>query len=227
MLQGENMRRIHRLALASLIMVSPTCFAASFDCAKASTPTEKTICADSVLSSLDTRLQQAYKDAMAAAAPSSKPTLVTEQRHWNRYVRDVCTDGTCLTRAYEARIAMLSTNDKYIADTSKCDIPEGKSCRSVITMRDTGARVDAFNKSLAENKKPGRVLGCDRLIDLPSGTSGGNHSYGALCTLQAGSARQRVRICNDEMVGHFALEPSTDDSAKALLEFTNRQCFGG
>lgn len=220
------MRRTPWLVLAALLVASPTAFAASFDCAKAATPTEKTICADSALSNLDTKLQQAYKDATAAAAPSSKPTLLTEQRHWNRYVRDVCTDGACLTRAYNARIAVLSTNDKYIADASKCEIPDGKSCRSVITMRDTGARVESFNKSLADNKKPGRVLGCDKLIDLPSGTSGSNHSYGGLCTLQNGTKRERVRICNDELIGHFAIEPSTDDSAPALRDFTDDQCYG-
>lgn len=222
------MRRTPWLVLAALLVASPAGFAASFDCAKAATPTEKTICADSALSSLDTKLQQAYKEATAAAAPSSKPTLLTEQRHWNRYVRDVCTEGACLTQAYNARIAVLSSNDKYIADTSKCEIPEGKSCRSVITMRDTGARVESFNKSLSDSKKPGRILGCDKLIDLPAGGgSDGNHSYGGFCTLQSGTTRQRVRVCNDEMVGHFAIEPSTDESASGLRDFTNSQCFGG
>lgn len=73
------MRRIHRLALAILVMVSPTCFAVSFDYAMTSTSTQKMICAHSALSSLNTRFQQAYKDAMTAAAPSSTPTLVTEK----------------------------------------------------------------------------------------------------------------------------------------------------
>ena len=81
------MRHIQWLVLAILILASPS-FAAGFDCAKVRTPTEKMICANSALGDLDARRQDAYIDAMAAAAPSSKPTLATEQRHWSRYVRD-------------------------------------------------------------------------------------------------------------------------------------------
>lgn len=220
------MRRTYWLAVAILILASPS-FAAGFACGKAGTPTEKMICVNSALGELDTRLQQAYINAMAAAAPSSKPTLLTEQRHWNRYVRDICVDEACLTRAYEARISLLSRKDMYIADASQCEIRQGKSCRGVVTMRDTGARVESFNKSLAENKSPGRILGCEQLIDLPSGSFEGNHSFGGLCILTKGAVRQRVHICNDEMVGHFALEPSTDDTALALRDFTNSRCFGG
>jgi len=79
--------------------------AASFDCAKAGTATEKTICADPVLSRLDEQLDDAYR--VAQKRVESRRALRDAQRVWLSRRRDACRDTACLRAAYEARIAAL------------------------------------------------------------------------------------------------------------------------
>ena len=95
-------------------------------------------CKHADLSALDSHLQAAYQGARPAATPASQATLLTGQRQWVRYVRDVCLDKACVERVYKARIELLQQNDKYIADRAEFTIPEGKSCRSVFFSRPGG-----------------------------------------------------------------------------------------
>lgn len=220
------------LCLAILLTVSlmaNQAMAASFDCKKAASATEKTICTDSNLSSQDDKLQQSYQAALDSLSLAKKPRLVAEQRNWIRYVRNICSDSLCLSKAYLARIDLLGRTRKFIVDDAQCSIPDGSSCRSVVYYRDTSYRMASFNKSLLSKKQPGRIVGCDRLIDLPVGYANSNHSFGGYCTTMDGAIRSRVKICNDEMLGHFGMLPVKDgeDTDQNLIEFTNEKCFGG
>jgi uncharacterized protein len=80
--------------------------AAGFDCRKAGTPLEKTICQDPVASALDEQLAAAYRDA-GQRCPDA--VLRTEQQRWLHEVRNVCRDVACLAPAYRSRIAELHT----------------------------------------------------------------------------------------------------------------------
>jgi uncharacterized protein len=212
-----------------LLAVAPRVIAASFDCSKATSTTETLICNDSRISALDDKLQQTYKVALATVASSSKKALVEEQRHWIAYTRDVCQDEACLQQAYAARIAMLARNEKYIIDDSSCESPGEGACMNVVTYRDPSIRISSFNKSLVEQKQSGKIISCSRLINLPVGTANSNNSYGGMCTLQEGAQRKAVQICNDDMFGHFQMQPATpqDISGKGLIDFTHNYCFGG
>lgn len=91
------------------ILVWGTCTlsnAASFDCAKASTAQEKTICATPTLSALDEKLAQTYKAAQAASADPDQ--LKNEQRTWLKDTKGCNADIECLERAYTARIGELT-----------------------------------------------------------------------------------------------------------------------
>lgn len=209
-----------------LLLTSTGSMAASFDCSKATAPTERRICASSELSELDTRLSEAYKAATAAAEGSGKHDLQVEQRHWIAYVRNICDSDACLAAAYEERTKLLSQNERVIINESSCEIPEGKSCRSVVTYRDTSYRITSFNQSLKSSHNAVIVIGCDRLIDLPVGFRGSNHSFGGFCTLQSNEGRKRVKICNDDMIGRFAIEPVSSGTDAELREFTNERCYG-
>ena len=81
-------------------------FSASFDCAKASTRTEKLICSDKTLAELDNALAQKYLDALKRA-PDARVGLRNEQRQWLKEARDPCPNVECLAKAYRERIAML------------------------------------------------------------------------------------------------------------------------
>ena len=55
-------------------------YAASFDCHKATTETEKAICADPELSALDEFVAASYK--LSRNGSSDKQKVLTEQRAW-------------------------------------------------------------------------------------------------------------------------------------------------
>lgn len=72
--------------IIAAIVLSATAFganAASFDCAKATTKSEKFICANESISALDSKLHEVYVKAVKI-----DPSLKQEQRNWNKTVRD-------------------------------------------------------------------------------------------------------------------------------------------
>ena len=96
---------------------------------------------------------------------------------------------------------------------------------------DVNERVPSFNEGIRLHGLSGHVTTCSLLIDLPVGVVGGNHSYGGYCKLvDPKGTKSLIRVCNDEMVGHFGLEtanPSDDWSEAALARFVVDHCFGG
>lgn len=217
------------LTILLLAAAMPAASAAGFDCGKATSAVEKRICADPILSGLDGRLAEAYRAALAATDDYGRKALGTEQRDWVAHARNICEDDFCLRQAYTDRIAVLSRNEKHIIDRTEGVTLGSDGNRSVVHYRNPNARIGSFNKSLAAAKTPGTILGCSALIDLPVGTASGNDSFGGLCTLAADGKRSEVQICDDDMVGHFAMQPA--DPARrtdaALIEFTNANCYGG
>ncbi len=102
------MIRVYRIAFGALICAASTfnTYAASFDCGKASTAVEGSICANPTLSALDEQLAAAYKQAVAA---SPNPAAFLEgQRAWLKTLNACGANGQCLTNTYEQRIAVLS-----------------------------------------------------------------------------------------------------------------------
>lgn len=93
------------LLIAALIalplgLLPATARAASFDCAKAATPTEKRICADPRLSKQDEALHALY------APVSNSPDWRADQRAWLAS-RDACGDAVCLRNLYADRLVVL------------------------------------------------------------------------------------------------------------------------
>jgi uncharacterized protein len=82
-----------------------TAAATSFDCSKATTEVERTICDDEQLSLQDDLLTKTYEQALSVS------TNVTEQkakqRTWLKSIRNTCADATCLSTAYSERIHEL------------------------------------------------------------------------------------------------------------------------
>lgn len=88
---------------------------ASFDCAKAATPTEKTICATPSLGAKDVRVASYYEmlqDIRPAVSGMAFREFRGYQRRqqavWLKTVRDACGDRVdCLERAYDDRLLVL------------------------------------------------------------------------------------------------------------------------
>jgi len=76
--------------------------AASFDCKKASTDIEKLICSNETTSQYDEELGQYYKEALLKY-PDRKEMLVRQQRNWIKWIRNSCSDPSCLATLYRAR----------------------------------------------------------------------------------------------------------------------------
>ncbi|MGE5154543.1 MAG: DUF3298 domain-containing protein [Bdellovibrio bacteriovorus] len=82
---------------------------ASFDCAKATSWVEQTICEDPSLGELDERLAAALRKAQEAAEkdPVALERLASEQTAWLAE-RDGCKLTPCVSRAYARRLAQLA-----------------------------------------------------------------------------------------------------------------------
>jgi uncharacterized protein len=94
------------IGLLTLFAVGAAAHAASFDCAKAATPTEKLICSNQRISDLDEYLGRYYLTARAEVGRGAA-CLAPNQRDWLRTVRNVCKDAACLERVYLKRLAEL------------------------------------------------------------------------------------------------------------------------
>lgn len=94
------------IAVVALIAVSTVALAdsPSFNCAKASTYAEKTICGSSLLSKLDVALARNYKDMLfAATVDGDADDLKKDQKAWV-IKRNKCTTETCLVDLYRERV---------------------------------------------------------------------------------------------------------------------------
>ncbi len=108
-LRGRQVRNAtlpSAVIFAVLTIAPPAAHAAGFDCAKAASPTEKAICADAGLSSLDGQLAVAWKRALAKGGDAV--ALKAAQRKWLKQ-RDQCGgDAACVGDRYRERLASLN-----------------------------------------------------------------------------------------------------------------------
>jgi uncharacterized protein len=92
-------------AMALLFLAGASHAAPSFSCSKASTTTERTICAVPRLAALDASLSSAYLTALDSNIGSGAARALREsQRQWLR-ARSACgADVVCLDASYRDRI---------------------------------------------------------------------------------------------------------------------------
>lgn len=100
-LRSEILRAV---VLTIALLGLGTAEAASFDCAKASHPSEKMICASPLLSTLDEQMAAAYGKARRES-PNAE-ALKQEQMQWLKEAR-ACTNEPCMMQAYQTRLMAL------------------------------------------------------------------------------------------------------------------------
>lgn len=112
--------------------------AASFDCEKARSKTEKLICTSGELGELDGQLAAVY--ARVREVAPDKRAITLQQRDWMGSVRDACPDADCLSRVHRVRIlelagalvALVPINDSPLTDE------EGRSiCAELASLGDS------------------------------------------------------------------------------------------
>ncbi len=97
------------LSLASACLIATHANAASFDCNKAATFIEKTICKNSELSKLDEAMAKNYKGELTEAVDFKYgkgyiDSVINEQRSWLKFQRNTCKESDCLEREYKERV---------------------------------------------------------------------------------------------------------------------------
>jgi uncharacterized protein len=107
----------HRLIILGVLIAAAfvpapclgqTAVYAPLDCAKASSPAEKTICGTYALGQDEARLATLYGLLTSLVAMGQRGDIMDAQRHWIT-VRNACaSDIKCLAHAYQARIGDLS-----------------------------------------------------------------------------------------------------------------------
>jgi uncharacterized protein YecT (DUF1311 family) len=102
-----------RFFVVILLLAPVTLHAASFDCSKASTPVEKTICSSPDLSAADEKLDQAYRAALTKV-PEAAMLVRESERTWLQSVGQTCRHpvdtnfADCLAEKWEDRTFFLS-----------------------------------------------------------------------------------------------------------------------
>jgi uncharacterized protein YecT (DUF1311 family) len=95
------------VVLAATFLVSHLSLAASFDCKKAGTTTERLICADSQLSAIDESLNLAYKTVLSSM--QDKSFIVRWQREWLKSSAVTnCKTVECLRPEFSARNDLIN-----------------------------------------------------------------------------------------------------------------------
>ena len=106
-------RIVFTVAVACLALSANS---AGFDCAKASSSMEKTICSNPNLSALDDQMAQAYKDARAKS--SNQDQLKGDQIAWIKGVRQCVSDSVCIEKSYKERLAALGVGTSVVTPVS-------------------------------------------------------------------------------------------------------------
>jgi hypothetical protein len=88
-------------------------------------------------------------------------------------------------------------------------------------------RAQRFEEHLRKLGFAGKIVSCQGMVDLPAGVEGGDHSYGAVCTLEAGGHQSEAMLCDDNIFGHFAMRADKFvNTREAVAMFTDENCSG-
>lgn len=96
-----------KIAIAAVLLSISTIASAdgpAFNCAKASSKVEKTICADPTLSSADEVNADMYKEVLQTTDNANR--IKQEQRQWLK-ARNACQTADCIAKAYDTRYNQL------------------------------------------------------------------------------------------------------------------------
>ena len=91
-----------------VLSFSITVYAASFDCKKAISKDEKTICADRVLSEKDVEMATTYRLLSGLFAMGVRDDMKDAQQLWLSERKKCGSNKVCLRNTYEARLKALN-----------------------------------------------------------------------------------------------------------------------
>lgn len=153
--------------------------AASFDCTLAQSASEKLICSNPELSTLDEELAKQYNSRLTAT--NNPSALKIEQRRWLKQLRSQCQNALCYIKAYNERISLWKTisatesSDKPHAETSN---NEAYACDEDLSKYLDQAKSIAIKLPQIDKKlKPEDDYGDEHWIHDPVSGINGGHRY--------------------------------------------------
>ncbi len=178
------------LLIISTVTLFSSVYAASFDCKKASTFVEKSICSSEVTSKLDEDLASKYKDTLATS--KNPDGLKAEQKSWLKMVRNKCKTVECINDATKERIAELSKNSLPASALASKD---GKYQSEDGDLEITTSEGDTHFKLLVVNSK-GNTGEAEGAIEIKNNVATYKNKEQD-CTLKFEFAEKEVSITQD------------------------------
>jgi uncharacterized protein len=177
----------------SLFAVTALAKAPSFDCSKASTEIEQTICQDDELSALDRKLAHVYSEASRRYPTTAPPRLRQEHIAWEQKL-DACAakldKRECIQTAYMTRIAEVqATNDLVSgkAQTFHCKNGSGTENSLLATFHQTDPPTATLQR------------GDERVLAILNQSPNNARYEGTNVSFQHGADKVRVVWVADEM----------------------------
>ena len=153
-------------SIASFCLLLPhLTFAASFDCTKASTDVELSICGSETLSKLDDVLGEVYRERLAA-----DPAVKQAQIAWLRTRNRQCGgNADCLRQVIAARIAELGTSDSSAGASNPAQVA---SSEDKPTIYESGGILPARAEPQRPPEEPQQLAEPEGYTESPSNAVG-------------------------------------------------------
>ncbi len=212
---------IYRFIIGFFLLMSVDVSAASFNCTQELNSVEKIICSNQDASNLDQELSFFYELKIRHSSDEGKLVIKDDQLDWLRNVRNKCLSIDCIKNSYMIRIYHLNN---YKSDSVSHKISYDGELLFANEYYNSDTRISSFSEIVAR-KFGSEITSCFSLVGIRGGK---NTSYGGYCTLMEDEKELEVLICDDEMVGHFQMEPAKDiPDVYAIAIFVRENCYGG
>jgi uncharacterized protein len=190
--------RGHLILLAATILASGSASAASFDCSKAVSQTDRRICASPELQQLDQKMGELYR---LRATGSDASAWRTDQRAWLRS-RDRCIDSACLKTVYIERLTVLEDSARAFHWPGKWwRVDAGGHDEATVEIRDLTAQGLHFHLEASAGANQGELEGTARF------DADGAARYAS------GAASQRCELIFRRTVNRIEIEQNGDQFA--------------
>ena len=202
---------MRKIWLIFTILLATKAHGASFDCAKASTPVERLICADRALSELDSALADVF--SLELEREDAATRLRASQKAWLSH-RNSCKDAACVGQAYEKRISELTCDSQSrmagsAIGSNQCShftmrvlntdlvVLEERYRQKIAAESDNPAHAKAVALSEQKAWRHYRSAQCALRGQIEGGSDGWKNAFAGMC--EVNETQKRIARLKDEL----------------------------
>lgn len=206
----------------SYIIIFATVFAnnaycTSFDCSKAKSPIEKSICANPKASKLDEELNALYKQVMAKFSPEAQKAMYYKQMQWLQALLEKETPREIID-IYKQRIAeikQIPQNSYNIYDVKNKNI----TYQQIDAKDEFSIKINKLVKNLVNESVKGAMILDDLTVTIKQ-ISDNIFKVESFCEYSGGVHPDYIRECY-----YFHRQTGKALTASDLFNFTNVNCI--